>query len=347
MKVVQIPEQSFEVGFRYIKSVRLGEEVCTYQSIIKDYPVGRKPPTVDMRNGNTLVQYIKPNSSINDKLAGRLWYVGSKARSLNGARAATSFTDKAELAVRFAMVALCPDKSGATSIEIENLHTSLPVNGEFDDVLVQRIKEALEGTHVFLRNGKKIEATVGNVQVSPEGYGSYLTVANHHPELLAESGYTGILDLGGKTANLVLVDPDGDYIPDATYSFETGGTYSLALAISNEYRLKHSCRGALDLNLFMDAIASQSLIYGAKRSFAGEYEYCLKAWFDGILGEIESRWQTYLSQIGKILVTGGSAALVDPFLADSEGLMSIVPNFQTASCQGLISPNPFVLSKAA
>lgn len=347
MKVVQIPEQSFEVGFRYIKSVRLGEDVTTYQSIVKDYPVGRKPPTVDMRNGNTLIQYIKPNSDINAKLAGKLWYVGKKARSLIDARPATSYSDKAELAVRFATVAFCPDKSGATAIEIDSLHTSLPVNGEFDDLLVQRVKEALVGKHVFLRNGKKMEVTVQNVNVSPEGYGSYLAVANHHPELLPQGLYTGVLDLGGKTANLVLVDPDGQYIPDATYSFETGGTYKLALTIENEYRLKHSERGTLDLNLFMDAIANGSLIYGAKHSFASEFEEKLPTWFDAILGEMESRWANHLGQIGRILVTGGSAALVERFIDKSDGVLAIVPDHQVASCQGLISPNPFVLSSAA
>lgn len=86
----------------------------------------------------------------------------------------------------------------------------------------------------------------------------------------------------------------------------------------------------------MNALQVGSMFYGTTgASFAEYYDDYLEQWFDGILGEVETRWQRYFERIGRVILTGGSANLVKKLTADNDYFV-IPPDPQFCNVIGLL-----------
>ena len=240
-----------------------------------------------------------------------------------------AISEKVDIALKLALPAFQPSPD-RLPLRIPTLYTSLPDPERNAAALVQ----ALQGQHRYKRNGVEVDLTIETVDVQPEGIGSYWLCLHHG--LLSPGSATGILDLGGKTACLTLVDEDGGIIPDSRLVFATGGTYSLAAMLAADPRLANAVRDVPKTDVLLDAIATGSTLYGATGVDFGDYypDY-LQQWFQGIVGELKTRWQRYFHRIGKVLVTGGSANLVKPLVA-SNPYFQVVPHAQIANCAGLL-----------
>lgn len=317
--------KAIDLGYRHIKSVELPNQSTIYDSLISDI-VGSTTPALNSKSA--LIEYLEPNTAANAAFVGKRWIVGSSARNMANYKQAT-ISDKVDIALKLALPTFTPAPDG-NPIHIETLYTSLPDPERNAAQLVT----TLQGRHRYNRNGVEIDLTIESVDVQPEGIGSYWLCLHHG--LVTTGAAIGILDLGGKTACLTLVDEDGEIIPDSRLVFATGGTYALASMIAADPRLTTAVRDVPKTDVLLDAIASNSLRYGQTGiSFGEYYQDYLQQWFQGILGELQTRWQKYFHRIGKVLVTGGSANLIKPLIANNT-YFAIVPHAQLANCAGLL-----------
>ena len=315
--------QALDIGYRYIKACDLTGKPQLYDSLIADL-VGSTAPTPNSKSA--LIEYLESNNQTNSGLVGKRWLVGSSARNMGNYKQA-AISEKVDIALKLALPCFL---STGSPIRIPTLYTSLPSPDRNAPALVT----ALQGRHKFKRNGQLVDLHIETVDVQPEGIGTYWFC--QHQGLLPTGTAIGILDLGGKTACLTLVDEDGEIIPDSRLVFATGGTYALAAMIAADPRLTHAVKDVLKTDVLMDAIASGSYLYGQTGvSFADFYQDYLQQWFQGILGELTTRWQRYFHRIGKVLITGGSSHLVKPLVKDNP-YFQVVPHAQVANCAGLL-----------
>ena len=210
-----------------------------------------------------------------------------------------------------------------------HVHTSHPSDEQFE----KSITKQLVGTHYFKRNGKEAVVTIESVAVEPEGLGAWKHSKNLG--LVPEMGLSVVLDIGGGTWLSRLLSPDGEII-ESTVS-ERGGAYDLAVNIASDDRLKDAVQDQPDPAVVMDGFASGSHYYAANasaswRPWLNEY---LEPWFKGIFGKVSNQYKRYLPQITRILVTGGSAHLVEDKLKGLSPFL-VIPEPRFSNVRGLL-----------
>ena len=317
--------KAIDIGYRHVKACDHTGNPLILDSLIADI-VGSTAPTPNRKSA--LIEYLEPNNPVNSAFVGKSWLVGSSARNMANYKQA-AISDKVDIALKLALPCFAPTADGK-QIRVPVLYTSLPDPERNADEMVA----ALQGRHLFKRNGREIDLLIEAVDVQPEGIGSYWLCLHHG--LIASGSATGIVDIGGKTACLTLVDEDGEVIPDSRLVFATGGSYALASMIASDPRLTTAIRDVARIDVLLDAIASGSHYYSQTGvSFGDYFQDYLQQWFQGIVGELTTRWQRYFHRIGKVLVTGGSAPLIKDLVA-SNPYFQIVPHSQMANCAGLL-----------
>jgi hypothetical protein len=319
--------RSADIGYRYVKTIEIDGEPDIYESVYADI-IGVTHPTINAKS--CLIEYISANNEANQKYVGKRWVIGSSAKDMRQYKT-TLTSDKADLALKLGLACFKQKfkAQGETSIKIDRLLTSLPDPDRNADVVIK----ALQGKHTFKRNGVLIHLEIKEVQVFLEGLGTYWFAKQ---EGLVPDGAVGVMDLGGKTCNLVLFNEEGEFIPDSHASFSTGGTYGLASAIASDRRLTTAIKDAAKIDILMDAIAQQTFRYGQKEiSFKEYFDDYKMQWFGGILGELETRWQNDSHRIVRVLITGGSAELVANII-EGEEYFKVVPDSQFANVRGLL-----------
>ncbi|MGF1492950.1 MAG: ParM/StbA family protein [Microcoleaceae cyanobacterium] len=207
---------SLDIGYRHLKMYGIGQNPVAFDSIFANL-ISKSRPKVNTHSA--IIEYTKANHLINQNLVGKAWVAGSSARNKNIYKVTMNY-DKSEVAIRLGLLAFKP-KKGQPFIDIDCLVTSLPEMR--DQRAVENMKQAFLGEHRYKRNEDEIRLTIHEVQIYPEGLGTFC-LANQH-EMTVPGTLTGICDLGGKTCNLVLIDEDGQPIEDASSSFKVGGTY--------------------------------------------------------------------------------------------------------------------------
>ncbi|MEW5858046.1 MAG: hypothetical protein AB1861_11785 [Cyanobacteriota bacterium] len=237
--------------------------------------------------------------------------------------------DKCELAWLLALAAIEPNP-GQNQVLIEVMPVALPDS---------RNKQALsaikrvEGVKDFTRNGVDIVASVRQVEPCDETRPAY-KFARSKGLFRAPTKVNGILDLGGGTGIGRLYAPNGTMIRTADTLLP--GTYQLAQKIAGA--LLPSLGYSPELRLIMDAIADSSFLYGTTEvNFEPIFQKCREQWIGEIRSKLKVAWTTQLSDLGEVLIIGGSASLAQPLVEATKGRFKIAAHPNVANFAQLIS----------
>lgn len=252
--------------------------------------------------------------------------IGAEAQSQKGTPAFE--VNKVELAKHFIYATLEPSAAQSTVV-IECLRIALPDARNLENVAL--LKE-LEGVYEFIRNGKHIVASVRNVEPVDETRPAY-RYAKENGLFQSPKSLNGILDLGGGTGIGRLYSPSGSLNRQADVIVP--GTYALAEKI--DAALLPTTGFSQDLGLIMDAIENGTFTIGTSGiGFADLFEKCRNTWLEDIRGKLRTKWGQYFSEIGEVLIIGGSAPLAAPIQESTNGRFKVAANPQTMSIKGMI-----------
>ncbi len=207
-----------------------------------------------------------------------------------------------------------------------NLHVSTPEPHRHR----QYLKEQLLGIHEFTRNEIPFEITVERVEVEREGLGAYRCA--QRMGLIADSGYTIVIDLGGGTWISRLIDADGEVIDENV--MDRGGAYDLATSISFDKRLTNALGTTADPGLIMDGFKSGHSYADTGHSWATWLDEYLDSWYKNIFRMVKSQYTPFMPRVTRFLVTGGSSYLIHDRFAGFP-LFAVMPEPQFANVRGL------------
>jgi hypothetical protein len=192
------------------------------------------------------------------------------------------------------------------------------------------LKTQLSGLHEFERNGVPFRITVERVEVEREGMGAYRYA--QRIGLIASTGYTIVVDIGGGTWLTRLVDEEGEVIDENV--MDRGGAYDLATSISFDKRLTNALGTTADPGIVMDGFKTGHTYADTGLSWSAWLEEHLDPWFKGIFQTIKAQYTPYMARVTRFLVTGGSSYLISERLAGRK-LFAVMPDPQFANVRGL------------
>ncbi len=292
---------------------------------IKWLPAGGRPRCIP-----SFVKPLEPwEDACSDELSvilevgGQRYAIGQVAQHLGGNP--TFQHDKCELASLLCLAAIEPPKGN--QIAIDKLIVALPDSRKSEAVAgVRRCK----GAKTFIRNGQTIHATIKQVEPIDETRAAYSFALKKR--LFQYARTNGILDLGGGTGIGRLYTPNGTLIRQADVIVP--GTYALATKIAAALipQLGHSP----DLSLLMDAIAQGIYQYGTTGvDFQPIFEKCRAEWLTEIRAQLKSAWTQWLSELGEVLIIGGSAPLAESLEQQSSRRFRLAPDPQLFNLYGM------------
>lgn len=256
------------------------------------------------------------------ELNGQRWHVGKQCQRYPSTEA-TVTGDKARLAQLH--LAACIAQSGTYRLVVSH-HSPL----EYEAFL----KAALLGKHHYRRNGTWIEISISRVDVIAEGWGAYHLTK--HQGYLPTKGYTVLIDLGGSTWLSSVYAADGEVVDHDVH--ERQGTFALAAAIAKDTRLSQPLMECFSVTspdpiLIQDGF-QQGHVYGdSDLSWATWLPEYLDPWWKRIVQTLKARYQSYLPNVRRFLVTGGGSNLVIHKLAGSSAFF-VLPEASVANVQG-------------
>lgn len=209
--------------------------------------------------------------------------------------------------------------------------TGLPISFFADRA---QVKDTLLQAHTFQREGRESQTIiVPDVKVVPQPFGTLMDLClNDHGQIINETlamSHVGIIDIGGKTTNLLHSYKFRD-IPHETMSINVGG-WDIVDA------LKEELSAYQDLTLkdyeYEMLIRSRKLsYYGEKLDIGKAVDVACQSVLDTIQAAITTAWRS-IATLETVIITGGGSYLIGEVL---------LHQFK----QGILSKNP-VYDKAA
>ncbi|MBD1825678.1 hypothetical protein H6F51_24735 [Cyanobacteria bacterium FACHB-DQ100] len=255
----------------------------------------------------------------------RIYAIGSLAKTLKGKAA----FDKGKLQMMADLVfAALEPNPGSNILRVENLMIAVP-DVRNDEAL--RAVKSLEGTFDYKRNGKDLIVTIAKATAIEEAAAAYRYGIKHG--LYQWTGaINGVIDFGGGTSSGRLFAPEGVPIREASVTLP--GSNQLGHAI--QARLLKATGQSVDIGSILDGIENQTYTTGHNGvSFAACFESCVSEWLDDIRSAARGQWQSYLSDLGEVLLVGGSAPLAGAIEQSTGGRFKIAPNPQDITILGM------------
>lgn len=309
---------ALDAGNRTTQWITPTGKVMTIPSVIKHLEPWEDTPEID--DESVQIEVIKDGDTTSR------FAIGTEAQVQKGTPAFE--VNKVELAKHFIYAAL-EAMPGQNTVVIECLRIALPDTRHTENFAL--LKE-LEGVYEFIRNGQRLYTSVHHVEPVDETRAAY-RYAVRSGLFKSPKSVNGILDLGGGTGIGRLYSPNGSLNRQADAIVP--GTYALAEKI--DAALLPTTGFSQNLGLIMDAIASGSFVIGTSGiSFAHLFEKCRDAWLSEIRGKLRTKWGQYFSEIGEVLIIGGSAPLATPIQESTNGRFKVAPSPQTISIQGML-----------
>lgn len=186
-----------------------------------------------------------------------------------------------------------------------NLYWALPDPALVD---VNQFKKVLGGLHTFTHNGHQMAVTVNVLDPVYEGQASVIYAREQG--LITSKGDCVFVDLGGGTANLVLVDDFGSVLDNS--SFTDGGCIKLASRIAANTLVRNRNGGnEVPLSSIMDAIERKEfhILNKADIHFHDVWAVEFKLWYNDIIRQLLTRYAEQLNsgRITSVLIGGGMA----------------------------------------
>ena len=252
--------------------------------------------------------------------------IGEEAQRQKGVSAFTG--NKCSMASRLVYAALEP-LAGSNTVIFDRLRVALPDARNTENVT---LLQQLATTYFFRRNGETVHASIREVECVDETRPAY-KYAIAHALFKSLKQVNGVLDLGGGTGIGRLYSPSGNLVRGA--DVVTAGTFALAKKI--DAALMPTTNQSQDLSLIMNAIADGSYKIGVSgANFAHLFEKCRDAWLEEIRATVRTAWSQYFTEVGEVLIIGGSAPLAQPVEKATKGRFKVAPNPQTISIRGMV-----------
>ncbi len=304
----------FDGGNRTLKWIDPDNQPRLIPAFIKPFEPGFDDPTPD-------------DHSVVISTGNTHFCLGAVARDMKGTPV---FQDnKCELAKKLVLAALEPHP-GSSAVTIDRLVIALPNSRNSTDLA--ELKQ-IEGTHQFIRNGQRITAVVHQVQPIDETQAAY-SFAMKRDLYRSKRQLNGVLDLGGGTGIGRLYSVGGSLIREADAILP--GTYDLARRISA--RITPQLVNSPDLSQIMDGIERRDFTLGTSGvQFQDAFDLCREQWLSDLRAELRTRWNQWMSEIGEVLIIGGSAALAQPLEDATKGRFKVVKHPQMERFAQLIS----------
>lgn len=189
--------------------------------------------------------------------------------------------------------------------------TGLPI-AYFDDrpALVERLK----GEHKIKRDGRKQTFRITDVRVIPQPFGALLSEAldtqGRPVNQMLANGRIGVIDIGGKTTNLLSVDKLSD-VSRETASINMGA-WDVVRAV-REHLTPQNHISDIDLrdHQIVDAIKTRKIkYYGEVIDLSETVEAALEPMAQQIISQAGQLWNG-AAHLDAVLITGGGAHLLD------------------------------------
>jgi plasmid segregation protein ParM len=209
-------------------------------------------------------------------------------------------------------LAAATELTAATSVELR-LVTGLPV-AFYDDR--QEVRDRLLGTHKVQREGRRCQRVeVEDARVIPQPFGALLAATLDRQGRIVDetlaSGAVGVVDVGGKTTNLLSVIELRE-IGRETASVNVGAWSAMR---SLRRWLERECPG-LELrdHQVLTALIEQHVWYYEKRvDLTAAVEEILEPLAGQVIAEATQLWNG-AAGLRAVLVSGGGALLLGPYV---------------------------------
>jgi len=211
-------------------------------------------------------------------------------------------------------LAALTELSGATAAELQ-IVTGLPVAFYADR---QVVRDRLLGEHRVRREGRHAQRfTVTDCTVIPQPFGTLLSVClddrGRVINLTLASGAIGVVDVGGKTTNLLSVNRLTEVSPE-TDSVAVGA-WDVVRAIRTWLAERYPGLEELRDHQVVDAItACQVKYYGQSVDLKAIVDETLDPLADQVVAAASQLWNGGAT-LDAILVTGGGGILLGPYIA--------------------------------
>ena len=311
--------------------------VQTRQTVVAD-PGNRFTKWLDGKAPRSIPSYVKQLADWEDgepdshsyiaTIEKKRYAIGRLAQELGGKPAFEE--GKADLAHLLVLPAIAISAGSPTRIE----QLVIPTPDSRNRAVIQQLKK-LENTLDFTLNGVDQVVSIRQVKTVDECRGAYL-LAKAQKIWKFPAHTNGVVDFGGGTAIARLFTPSGVLIREADVVLP--GTYALAQKLAAA--LLPVLGQTPDLGLLMDAIAEGVYLYGTSGvNFAEQFRSVQQDWISEIRNKLKLAWNTHMSNLGEVLVVGGSAPLLAPLCDASKGRFKIAPQPQFFSLYGLTLEN--------
>jgi hypothetical protein len=259
------------------------------------------------------------------KRDGTLYAVGTAAKTMKG----KSAFDKGKLLMMFDSVFAALEPSyGQSILRVENLKIAVP---DIRNVEAITQSQKLQGTFEYCRNGQDCIATIARVTLIEEATAAYnYGVENDLYQWL--DAINGVIDFGGGTSSGRLYSQDGLMLREASITLP--GTNQLAQMI--QARLLKETSTSADLSAILDGIESSSYQVGRNgASFITHFASARDLWLDDIRSKAIAQWNSYLNDLGEVLLVGGSATLATSLEERTQGRFKVASNPQDITILGM------------
>jgi Actin like proteins N terminal domain len=285
MKLLSIDAGNFEIKACW------GKEPIAIRSIFK-----KLPSSANLPRHNDLSPVIEMTN-------GDRYAMGQYASEMQGSQAMAT-ARKEQYALLSVLSCLTPDLC-TNPIRLVFSHFQ-------PEIEKSNLIDQLQGVHRFKRNGKPFSVDIEEVEIIPEGMGSWWAAKSRG--LLPDSGLTLLVDVGGGSYLARVIDQSGYEVAPSVTSAK-GGTVALAGSIASDARLVQALyqRGVRSVKTapIMEGFADESCRYAQTGvSFRDWMHEHVDSWFDSIIDEISTAYENYNDRITRILFTGGASNIV-------------------------------------
>ena len=236
---------------------------------------------------------------------GELYHIGTQALKYPN-REATADDTKIDPQVFLPLIlATFKPLQGKTEYSV-NLHWSLP-DPRLNNCGVE-LQQLLNGTHKFKLNGRDFKVRIK--AHDPQFEGHALALEARETGAVADSGYTLLIDIGGGTWNILVVDEFGEVLDSISYT-DRGGVYIAAQIAANQL-FKDRLGFEPEIAPLMDAIASGQDHYPEHKdaTFDDILENVVSVWYPQGMNVLKTRLASYLPLVTGFVYTGGNAELL-------------------------------------
>lgn len=294
---------SIDIGNAYTVSFN-GKTLEAVNSILTTVP-----SRTNLRQGDGVIEY-----------QGSLYHAGVPAMKYSNYRLLAERDKQLEANMLdnllLALVVLSPTKGRVP----EELEIVLQVPSTLTSYQHDLVK-LFNGQHVWTYNGKQHNTRIKVLRVYQEGYGSWYVAKRSR--LLPPVGYSLVVDIGGGTAIVSMIDNESGEVQPAVSTYNKRGVIGLVNLLRGDLDLRLENNNDIpQIEQLFEGIETGSYQLGfTGASFKKYYDHYLRQWWQALFqGAVVNDFKDFFTRrlITKVLITGGGAEMVRPLIVAAQ-----------------------------